>query len=60
MRYWNSNENIGDYMIARAKAKHEIVLFLEHFPHVYEPWIGKNLDRFAVVNGGGRIPTSPV
>jgi len=46
VRYWNSNENIGEYMIAREKAKYEVVLFLEHFPHVLDRWLGRRPETF--------------
>jgi hypothetical protein len=37
--YWNGNENIGKYMLARANAKYELALFLEHMPYAVEPWL---------------------
>ncbi|HNB51155.1 MAG TPA: hypothetical protein PK530_04400 [Anaerolineales bacterium] len=43
--YWNGNANIGQYMLDRWNAKHELVLFLEHFPHVLNTWMGKHLDQ---------------
>lgn len=40
--YWNSNTNIGQYMLDRRNAKYELVLFLEYFPYVLDTWLGKN------------------
>jgi hypothetical protein len=40
--YWNSNENIGRYMLDRANANYELVLFLEHMPYSIEPWLLEN------------------
>mgnify|MGYP001338956836 CR=1 FL=1 len=40
--YWNSNQNIGQYMLDRRNAKYELVLFLEYFPFVLDSWLGKN------------------
>lgn len=43
--YWNSNANIGQYMLDRMNAKYELVLFLEHFQHVLSSWMGNHLDQ---------------
>ncbi|GAB4579413.1 MAG: hypothetical protein Fur0022_21510 [Anaerolineales bacterium] len=40
--YWNSNPNIGQYMLDRRNAKYALVLFLEYFPYVLDSWLGKN------------------
>lgn len=40
--YWNSNENVGNRMLGRLTAKHELVLFLEYMPHEIEPWLLEN------------------
>ncbi len=40
--YWNSNANIGRYMLDRASANHELLLFLEYFPHTLADWLLKN------------------
>ena len=42
VEYWGSNENIGKYMLDRANANHELVLFLEHIPHTLHPWLLEN------------------
>lgn len=39
VEYWGSNANIGRYLLDRWNANHELVLFLEHVPHVLEPWL---------------------
>jgi hypothetical protein len=39
VEYWNSNENIGNYIRARAGAPYEIALFFEHMPYSVEPWL---------------------
>jgi hypothetical protein len=39
VEYWNSNENIGRYMLDRAHAPYELVLFLEHMPYTIEAWL---------------------
>jgi hypothetical protein len=45
VEYWGGNENIGRYMLDRAAASQELVLFLEHFPHVLKPWLQEHPDR---------------
>ncbi len=44
VKYWNSNENIGRYMVDRTNAKYEMVLFLEYIPYTFSEWFGKNMD----------------
>jgi hypothetical protein len=39
VEYWNSNENIGNYIRARAGAPYELALFIEHMPYSVEPWL---------------------
>jgi hypothetical protein len=39
VEYWGSNENIGRYMLDRANAPYELVLFLEHIPYTLMPWL---------------------
>ena len=43
IKYWNSNENIGRYIVDRREAKHELLIFLEWFPHVVWDWIAENI-----------------
>ncbi len=45
IKYWGGDENIDRYIRERNGAPYEIVLFLEHFPHVLYHWLGKNLNR---------------
>ncbi len=44
VKYWNSNENIGRYMVDRTNAKYEMVLFLEYIPYTFLERFGKNMD----------------
>jgi len=46
---WGGSESIGEYTLARAKAKHEIILFLEHVPDIYARWIAKNPDGYDAI-----------
>jgi hypothetical protein len=39
VEYWGGDENIGRYMLDRATANQELVLFLEYFPHVFKLWL---------------------
>ena len=39
---WNGNQNVGQYALDRAKAPYELILCLEHFPHVLESWLRDN------------------
>ena len=43
--YWGGDENMGRYLLDRAAARHELVLFLEHVPHVLQPWLLENSDK---------------
>ena len=45
LRYWGGSEAIGRYFDARMKAKHDLVLFLEHVPNTLGPWLMQHLDR---------------
>ena len=47
--YWNGDENIDRYIRERHSAPFEMVLFLEHFPHVLNRWFTKNMDKSATV-----------
>lgn len=46
VEYWNNSTNIGNYMLDRANANYELVLFLEYIPYVLETWLSRNLDKF--------------
>ncbi|MBW4463390.1 MAG: hypothetical protein KME47_24590 [Nodosilinea sp. WJT8-NPBG4] len=37
--YWGNHENTGTYMLERANARHELVLFLEYLPQTLESWL---------------------
>ena len=39
---WGNNENVGRYALDRAKAPYQLVLCLEHIPHVLESWLRDN------------------
>jgi hypothetical protein len=45
MKYWGGNENVGRYMLDRADARYELILFLEHFPHTVAPWLVADVSR---------------
>ncbi len=45
VRYWNSSKRIDEYILERKKAKYEIIIFLEHFPHVMMKWLKPNISR---------------
>jgi len=49
VEYWNSNENIGTYLMDRINAKHEAILFLEYIPHMLGRWLGKHIDKLNVI-----------
>jgi hypothetical protein len=49
VEYWGGDENIGRYMLDRASANHELVLFLEHVPYVLPTWLEQNLGRIETV-----------
>jgi hypothetical protein len=49
VRYWNSEPSIDRYIRARHRAKHEVILFLEHFPHVLARWIEQNPEGWRTV-----------
>ncbi|BAZ69903.1 hypothetical protein NIES4106_46830 [Fischerella sp. NIES-4106] len=42
VEYWGNNANVGNYMLDRANANHELALFLEYIPHVLEKWLREN------------------
>ena len=45
VKCWNSDENIGRYIVERANAKYEVALFLEYIPYTFSKWLGKNVER---------------
>ncbi|NJR15509.1 MAG: hypothetical protein HC785_07240 [Calothrix sp. CSU_2_0] len=42
VEYWGNSVNVGNYMLDRANANHELVLFLEYIPDVLETWLWQN------------------
>ncbi|MCG8363507.1 MAG: hypothetical protein MJA27_09290 [Pseudanabaenales cyanobacterium] len=42
VEYWGNSANVGNYMLDRANANHELILFLEYIPHVLETWLLNN------------------
>ena len=45
VKYWNSNENIGKYILDRTNAKYEVVLFLEYIPYTFSKWFERNINQ---------------
>ena len=41
-KYWNSNNNIKNYIDAKSKSKYKILLFIEYFPKVVNEWLLEN------------------
>ena len=39
VEYWGGDQNIATYMLERANATHELLLFLEHMPYTLQPWL---------------------
>jgi len=39
---WGNSANAGNYVLDRANANYELVLFLEYIPHVLETWLREN------------------
>ncbi|MGI8500969.1 MAG: hypothetical protein ACR2LR_07480 [Hassallia sp.] len=39
VEYWGNSANAGNYVLDRAIANYELVLFLEYIPHVLETWL---------------------
>lgn len=42
VEYWGSSAHVGKYMLDRASARYELILFLEHIPQTLAPWLLKN------------------
>lgn len=49
--YWNSEENLRRFGMARRQARYEVVLFLEHFPLQFRPWLEENMGQIEQVLG---------
>jgi hypothetical protein len=39
---WNGSKAVANYITARARARHEVWLILEHFPHTLATWLPDN------------------
>jgi hypothetical protein len=39
---WGNSANAGNYVLDRANANYELVLFLEYIPHILETWLREN------------------
>ncbi|MCO4773615.1 MAG: protein kinase family protein [Deltaproteobacteria bacterium] len=50
--YWNGSPQIRDYIEARHRAEHEIVVFLEYVPHVLREWLPAHPDQLGMVMDG--------
>ncbi len=37
--YWNGHQSVERYWSDRARANHELVLFLEYMPYTLQPWL---------------------
>ena len=46
VKYWGNSSSVENYMVDKAKADHELVIFLEHIPHVLDAWLLKNPSLF--------------
>lgn len=42
VEYWGNSENAGNYVLDRAIANYELILFLEYIPQVLETWLWEN------------------
>lgn len=49
VQYWGGSESVGRYILDRATAKHEVVLFLEYFPYTVSDWLQADLNRLPSV-----------
>ncbi|OUL20850.1 hypothetical protein BV378_28620 [Nostoc sp. RF31YmG] len=42
VEYWGNSANAGNYLLDRANANYELVLFLEYIPYILETWLRDN------------------
>jgi hypothetical protein len=42
IEHWGNHANFKKYVLDRANAQYELVLFLEYIPHVLETWLREN------------------
>lgn len=45
VEYWGNSKNAGNYMLDRAIASYELILFLEYIPYVLTTWLQDNPNR---------------
>ena len=45
MDYWGGSEAISRYILDRAKAQHEAVIFLEYIPYTVGTWLPENANK---------------
>ena len=49
VEYWGNNDSVGNYMVDRANASYELVLFLEYIPYVIETWLLENPSQIQII-----------
>lgn len=42
MEYWGNHDTIENYVLDKANANYELILFLEYIPHVLATWLQEN------------------
>lgn len=42
VEHWGNSANAGNYVVDRANANYELVLFIEYIPYVLETWLRQN------------------
>ena len=42
VEYWGNSANAGNYVLDRAIANYELVMFIEYIPHILETWLREN------------------
>jgi hypothetical protein len=47
--YWGGSESIGRYMLDRANANYELLLFLEYIPHTVATWLHDHPSKLPLV-----------
>jgi len=45
MEHWGNHAKVQKYVLDRAIANYELVLFLEHIPHVLDAWLHEHPDK---------------
>lgn len=45
VQYWNGSKNVEKFLVARANARCEAVLFFEFIPHAMWKWLGQHMDQ---------------